>query len=352
MLDKLRSHRKEILFILGMYFFFALLYAFVLYYNAYYKDWRYFPSAFLDYAVKGFYSIPVWWIGVRMMRHQPTWQRYLIHLVLAPIWVFLFIKTYYFLCETVGLYHLEDNAQVWDMYYPLLFYIIQFGVFHLYDEVRRSAKQAQKEIELREIALQSELTAIKAQLNPHFLYNVFNTINASLSPKEEYGRELVAKLSDLFRYQLKASKKAFVPLEQEIDFIYSYLELEEARFRERLQVKWEVDQSLMGVSVPPMLLQPIIENAIQHGISPKIEGGTVTIRIQQEGEEMAVSIIDDGVGFPDISVPVGEGVGLANTRKMLDRLYGKPLQIQPVLPHGTKVQFSIPIHSVPVPLAL
>ena len=186
------------------------------------------------------------------------------------------------------------------------------------------------------------MNALKAQLNPHFLYNVFNTINASIPPKNESTRELIARLSDLFRYQLKASKEVTVPLADELAFIRSYLELELARFEDRLKIEWQVDEKLLDVPVPPMLLQPLVENAIRHGISPRVEGGTVRISVVDMGEEIEISIIDDGVGFNPSSQSMGNGVGLDNTRKMLDRLYGRPLHLIPSLPHGTMVQFRLP----------
>jgi len=211
--------RKAILAVLGMYVFFALSYAMILFINGGFKDTIYFKTACLDFITKGLLTLPVWYFVFRVYQTNIRWKRYLWHLLFAPLWVFSFIKVYYFFCEGLDFYHLEGNAVVWDVYYPFMFYVIQFGCFHLYDEILRSAQQAQRGIELREMALRSELTALKAQLNPHFLYNVFNTINASLPPKEEYTRELIAKLADLFRYQLVASKKSFVPLENEIHFI-------------------------------------------------------------------------------------------------------------------------------------
>ncbi|MEL6846544.1 MAG: histidine kinase, partial [Bacteroidota bacterium] len=222
------------------------------------------------------------------------------------------------------------------------FYIIQFAIFHIYDEFQRSVEQQKKTLEMREIALRSELTALKAQLNPHFLYNVFNTINASIPPQNEDTREMIAKLSDMFRYQLRASKVATVPLRDELDFLLSYLELEQARFEERLTVDLRIDDSLLDIEIPPMLLQPLIENAIKHGISPRIEGGTVTIAAHDLGEEMELSVTDDGIGFQPNATNMGAGVGLANTRKIIDRLYGRPLEVTPSLPHGTRVMFRLP----------
>ncbi|MEM6344860.1 MAG: histidine kinase [Bacteroidota bacterium] len=328
--------------VVGMYIFCAFAYGLALQYTAGDVLANTLDRSFLDYAIKGLFTAPVWWLIFRQMRQRPTWQRYLTHLLTMPLWILAWIKTYYSVCDALDIGHLGGTGIGWDIYIPMLFYILQFAIFHIYDEFQRSAEQEKRTLELREIALRSELTALKAQLNPHFLYNVFNTINASIPLESEHTRELIAKLSDLFRYQLKASKVVTVPLRDELDFILSYLELEQARFEERLSVDLQIDDALLDIPIPPMLLQPLVENAIKHGISPRIEGGTVRISALDLGEEMEISITDDGVGFRPNAETMGTGFGLVNTRKMLDRLYGRPLEITPSLPHGTRVMFKLP----------
>ncbi|MFK7921222.1 MAG: sensor histidine kinase [Bacteroidia bacterium] len=328
--------------VISMYIFCAFAYGLTLQYTAGDVLANTLDRSFLDYLIKGVLTIPIWWLIFRVMRKQPTWQRYLIHLLIMPLWITAWLKVYYLTCDGLEIGHLGGRGIGWDIYIPMLFYILQFAIFHIYDEFQRSAEQEKRAQELREIALRSELTALKAQLNPHFLYNVFNTINASIPVESEHTRELIAKLSDLFRYQLKASKVITVPLRDELDFILSYLELEQARFEERLTVDLQIDETLLDIGIPPMLLQPIVENAIKHGISPRIEGGTVKISVIELEEEMEISITDDGVGFKPNAETMGTGVGLANTRMMLDRLYGRPLEVSPSLPHGTRVMFKLP----------
>ncbi len=334
--------RREISGVILLYLIWSCAYVWVLNFTTS-DDFEYFGAGFLDYFLKGLWTLPVWLIIFKALKNRPRWIRYAAHLVLLPLWIFLWIQSYYWACELIDYYHLMGRAIGWDIYIPALFYVLQFGVFHLYDESRRLIGQQKRANDLREMALKSELAALKAQLNPHFLYNVFNTINASLSPQEEYTRELIAKLSDLFRYQLKASKLEFVPLSDELAFIRTYLELEKARYRERLEIKWTVDPALQTVLIPPMLIQPIVENAIRHGISPRIEGGKVEINIQQIGKQIRIAIIDDGIGFQQAFAQTGNGVGLQNTRKMLQSLYGKPVEIQENKPAGTRVQFNIPL---------
>lgn len=338
-----RTFKLELLSVGGLYLFFWLAYAWALTFTTGWEDYKFVSRAALDYLLKGILTIPVWWIVFVKMRGMKPWKRYAIHLVLCPLWVFLWINAYYTVCDAIGFGHLGGSGIGWDIYIPLLFYVIQFGVFHLYDETKQLAQQEKRSHELRELALRNELTALKAQLNPHFLYNVFNTINASISPGDEYTRELIATLADLFRFQLQASKKDTVSLRNEIQFIKGYLELEKARFQERLHIDWQVDTSLLDEQVPPMIMQPIVENAIKHGISPLIEGGTISISIQPENDHISFEIADDGVGFHTPSSHKGNGVGLTNTQKMLQHMYGTYLDIKSSNKEGTTVSFKLPL---------
>lgn len=189
--------------------------------------------------------------------------------------------------------------------------------------------------------MRSELAAIRAQLNPHFLYNVFNTISASVPPEQEETRELIAQLSDLFRYQLKASRVERLPLADELEFVEKYLALERARFEDRLEVEIDVPLALRQRLIPPMILQPLVENAIKHGIAEQIRGGKVSIRIWESKEGLAFEVTDTGVGLADKEAAFQKGVGLSNTQLRLEKLYNSSLQLSDNEPTGLRVQFCI-----------
>jgi two-component system LytT family sensor kinase len=286
----------------------------------------------------------VWWFIFIKMGHKSAAFRYALHILTLPAWLLAWITTFYLLCDLWDLGRLRGYGVGWDIYIPTLFYGIQFGIFHLYDESRRLLRQKTQSLELQNLSVKNELAALKAQLNPHFLYNVFNTINASLPPGQEEAREMVATLSDLFRYQLRASRSETVSLQEELDFVQGYLMLEKARFQDRLQVAWEIDDAMRRVPVPPMLLQPLVENAVRHGISPKVEGGKITIRAIQQDGALRMEIEDDGVGLQKESLNPGEGVGLQNITKMLDSLYGEKLSLINNASGGLTAGFSIPIN--------
>jgi len=195
--------------------------------------------------------------------------------------------------------------------------------------------------ELRQAALKSELAAIKAQLNPHFLYNVFNAINASVPAENEKTRDMIAQLSDLFRYQLQASQQELVPLREELDFVKKYLDLEKARFEDRLKIQIKVPQELMEEKIPPMLLQPLVENSVKHGLSSLIEGGTISISIFKEDGKLKFEISDTGIGIENKTEAFDKGIGLTNTKLRLQKMYQAQLELLDNTPQGLKIRFAL-----------
>lgn len=294
-----------------------------------------------DYAFKLLLTIPIWWLIFRQVKHWKLWQRLSLHIVFLPIFVLVWQRVFYIFADYFGYGHLSGSGQVWDIYIPGLFYILQFGIFHAYEYYVDNQNKLKLEAELRESVLKSELSALKAQLNPHFLYNVFNTISASLPPEQEKTREMIANLSDLFRYQLRASQSETVPLKDELDFVKQYLDLEKARFENRLKISIAVDERLMDRPIPPMILQPLVENAIKHGISGAIEGGEVAISITKQGDKLYFEIADTGIGIKDKSQLMNTGVGLTNTKLRLEKMFNSAMQFTDNQPSGLKVSFSI-----------
>lgn len=308
----------------------------------------FFKHMLLDYGMKAIMTIPIWLLMFRWIKDFALWKKMLIHLALLPIWVIVWQQGYYAICDALGWWHLGWPAGAWDLYIPGLFYIMQFGIFHLYVYDRQLREQKEKEIELRNLAIQSELSALKAQLNPHFLYNTFNTISASVPAEQEHTREMIAKLADLFRYQLKASREEVVPLWEEARFLRKYLDLEKERMGDRLSYEVWIPPGIEAAMIPPMLLQPLVENAIKHGISPKIEGGEVKVVVEQTGNRIYFTLSDTGVGMDkEDPIHMKGGVGLSNTIRRLERMYGCQLKIDDNTPQGVKITFDLPadIHS-------
>ena len=302
------------------------------------------PTGFLnwggiDYLLKLVLSLPVWWLMFRVLRHLALYKRVLIHCITLPLFAFTWQKLYYLSTEALNMFHLQAEARVWDIYITALFYILAFGVMHAYVYFKENEKKQQTEAALRETALKSELAALKAQINPHFLYNVFNTINASIPPQMEDTRQMIAELSDLFRYLLQASKAELVPLRDELEFTRKYLSLEKARFQERLEIDIQADPALLDEMVPPMLIQPLVENAVKHGIAPLISGGRVAVHVKRTDGRMAFSISDTGGGAADKTSLIGKGTGLTNTALRLSKMANTTLQFADSQPHGLTINF-------------
>ena len=204
------------------------------------------------------------------------------------------------------------------------------------------------------LLLEARLDALQRQINPHFLFNTLNTITSLVRSKPELAREMIVKLANILRVLLK-DREAFVPFSEELAFTDDYLDIEVVRFGEKLKVVKEIADETLHVVVPGMMLQPLIENSIKHGLEPRISGGTVTLRsrITDDGMLM-VEVEDNGVGIPperDELAPVsglvrkGTGIGMRNVRDRMEVLYGKlaKVEINSRPGRGTKVTLLMPI---------
>jgi hypothetical protein len=339
------SWQRELLLVVGLYIAFAIFYFLAIRWSSPAPDNSSYYSyqLFIDYPLKGLITIPIWWFFFRIVPHWSIYSKALLHILLLPVFVKGWQQLYYLICEYLNIGHLRGSGEWWDIYIPALFYVLQFGLFHSYDYHQKTQEAYNREMLLKQSAMQSELTALKAQLNPHFLYNSFNTISASVPPSQEYTRELIAVLADLFRYQLWASQQETVPLKDEISFIKKYLQMEKARFGDRLQVIFKIAPETEKVMLLPMLLQPLVENAIKHGIGPLVGGGTVTIEAQQQAQYVSISVKDTGAGFDSEKAAMSNpGIGLKNTMRRVELVYQTPFQIRANSPQGTIVSFLIP----------
>jgi hypothetical protein len=303
-------------------------------------------EALLDYfLLKLFLTLPIWWLFFKYWADKSIVFKVTMHLITGAVWVFCWFKGYRIIQDFRGGFYLKGDAIWWDVYIPGLLYCLQFAIFHLYDFYLQNEKQKKKEKDLMQTAYNSELNALKAQIQPHFLFNTLNSISASVPKEMEHTRELIAKLADTFRYSLTASEADKITLAQELDFTKTVLDLEKERLKKRLEVEYKVDESLLQMALPPMLLQPITENAIKHGIAPKVEGGKISISIQKVGDRAQFTISDTGVGYNgslDVAI-FTKGIGLRNTNLRLQKTYGESIQVQHNKPAGLIFIFCIPI---------
>ncbi|MFZ3102487.1 MAG: histidine kinase [Desulfitobacteriaceae bacterium] len=204
------------------------------------------------------------------------------------------------------------------------------------------------------LTAEAQLSALQAQINPHFLFNVMNTIIATSRSNPNRTRRLLILLAQFFRRALKA-RGTFITIYEEMEFVNIYLILEKARFGRKLVVKEEISEDMWNLQIPRLSIQPLVENAVKHGITAKMGNGTVLIKIAMLNSEINVQVQDDGAGIPadrlkDVlknGVGSGNGVGMANVHERLRAIYGVSygLKIESELGKGTTVTMSMPITS-------
>jgi len=303
---------------------------------------EFFASGGAQFILSFTITIPIWYVTSILMKNRTLKTRLLSHLIFLPTYV----AASYFALKLVtiifgwAMYYVGYRT-IWTLYIFMLFYVVQFSLIHAYSYFKKFRSEQKDKASLREAVLQSEIVALKSQLNPHFLHNLFNSINATIPPENERTRELIIQLSDLFRYQNYASQNDFVTIKEEIDFIESYLELMKIRLKERLTYSFDVPGKLYNTKIAPMLLQPLIENAVNHGISNKIKPSSILIKINERDGQLLYSIEDTGVGIKDKEYIFSKGLGLANTKMRLEKIYKSELKVEDNLPSGTKISFAI-----------
>jgi two-component system LytT family sensor kinase len=198
----------------------------------------------------------------------------------------------------------------------------------------------------------ARMQALRMQLNPHFLFNALNSIAMLVrDAKRDTALNTLEGLSDLLRYVLEESADQEVKLKHEIDFIERYLEIEKIRFQDRLEVEIVADSDVLEAMVPMLVLQPIVENAIRHGIAGRVAASKITVIARQAGGSLRLRVLDDGPGFRGASSRgAGIGVGIDNTRRRLAELYGEDasLESEDLSPHGAAVTVRLPFHTVPL----
>jgi two-component system LytT family sensor kinase len=198
----------------------------------------------------------------------------------------------------------------------------------------------------QQLLLKARMDALTSQINPHFLFNTLNTVSSLIRFDPDMARGVVLKLSNILRRLLR-KHETFVPLREELDFIDDYLDIEVIRFgRDKLQIFKEIDPEALEAFVPSMLLQPMIENAIKHGLAPRLSGGEIRIRTQRRNGRLFLEIDDNGMGIPQerLGEVYGGGIGISNVHERLRLLYGDQfkMDIRSREGEGTQICIEIP----------
>ncbi|MHB1073479.1 MAG: sensor histidine kinase [Gemmatimonadaceae bacterium] len=230
------------------------------------------------------------------------------------------------------------------IYVVLLVTISAGELWMMYRERQRAAAALQHQ------ATRAHLHALQLQIRPHFLFNTLQAIATLIPRAPESAVHMTLRLSELLRRTLHPPREQAVPLAEELDMARAYLEIEQFRFGDRLRVRWEVAPEAARCTVPDFLLQPLVENAIRHGIEPRRSGGEVAIAARVDGTRLVLCVEDDGVGMPAAGVG-REGVGLSTTRERLRTLYGAAhdFRMERRAPRGTRVTIQLPAGEPGVP---
>ncbi|GJQ21095.1 MAG: hypothetical protein HBSIN02_14500 [Bacteroidia bacterium] len=243
--------------------------------------------------------------------------------VTSTLWISLG-RTWVSLLSEVSVFALLPEG--YESQIPLLFgvgvvmFLLSVAVNYsiiTFNATREAERQA---MELRFLAQEAELRALRSQINPHFLFNSLNSISALTTHNPEQARAMTLGLADFLRKTLATSSLSFIPLSEEVDLVNAFLSIERIRFGKRLRVDQTVDPAALSCPLPPLLLQPLVENAVAHGIGHIVDGGTIDLRVERQGNRVMI-VVRNPVD-PDRPAARGHGIGLQNVRDRLAALYG------------------------------
>jgi LytS/YehU family sensor histidine kinase len=214
------------------------------------------------------------------------------------------------------------NLFVTNFHFNLLTYWAIIGLSQAMAYYRKYRERELRAAQLETRLAHAELDALRMQLHPHFLFNTLNSISVLMADDVKGARRMLTRLSDLLRASLGNKGVHEVTLKEELEFLGSYLEIEQTRFQDRLTVRMEVEPAALDARVPHLILQPLVENAIRHGIAPRAAPGLVEIRARRMNGMVRLEVCDDGPGLGSSRQGSSKGIGLSNTRARLEQLYG------------------------------
>jgi two-component system, LytTR family, sensor kinase len=265
----------------------------------------------------------------------------------STVVVFRFAQTQVARAFPRSIFVLQSPGNIWVEIAIYAATIIAIGIeLKIFNSVRIQIKLEEQE----RLLLHARMEALQNQINPHFLFNTLNSISSLVRFDPDMAREVISKLATILRRLLNTSE-TFAPLREEFEFIDNYLDIEVVRFgRDKLRVVKELDPRSLDVVVPSMLLQPLVENSIKHGLSPKVEGGSIYLRSRVTGSRLIIEVEDDGVGMggaqlEESSSWAGMGIGMANISERLQVLYGDTarMTIDSHEGKGTLIRIRLPL---------
>ncbi len=302
------------------------------------------PTSLADWLTCGMFTPAFYWMVRRFpIRGERWWSVLPIHIGASLLFVVLKVTAY------TPLYRLlnPDNETSWSMvlvggfYADMLAYWASVGVIHAIEYYRESRE---RQLEATRLALEN----LRAQLQPHFLFNTLQSISTLIYRDQPAADRMLTQLSDLLRLSLRNTGVQEVPLSEELGFLERYLAIMRVRFGDRLVITVDTPPDVMDALVPSLVLQPIVENAIEHGMADRPDVGHVVVRVTKHGPSLHLEVSDDGPGLAGAPSSGGDGIGLANTRERLARLYGERARVETSSPKGggLTVRLTIPLGTI------
>jgi sensor histidine kinase YesM len=300
-----------------------------------YPLWSLTKLAMISQWIKAVLSLPLLWMVERYPFSRELWKRRVpLYLFALCVYVVIYLLVRPFFVPTIfydavsgkllpappffEAFMTAFRSFFLDLIYGfcltvLAAYVYQYMKHMKRDQIMRERLQAR--------LASAELHMLKMQLQPHFLFNTLHTISNLATVDGQKAQRMIARLSELLRLSLDHVSSEVVPMRRELEFLESYLEIEKTRFEERLNILMDIDDDVLDAAVPNMLLQPIVENAVRHGISRKAHGGSIMIAAHKQHDRATIVISDDGVATSQKGKS-GWGIGINNTRARLHQLYG------------------------------
>ncbi len=275
----------------------------------------------------GIIAMAIWFPVIQLSSGEAKTGRFILnHLILSVISVAIWL----FGVKWITMSLLQDYSLYEDCWTDSFYYRLGAGLFiyalviltyYLFINIEKINRKNIKEANLERMLKETELMLLRSQINPHFLFNSLNSISSLTITNPEKAREMVIKLSDFMRYALSQKEDRIVPLKTELENMKLYLEIEKTRFGEKLVLEESIEEATLEAKVPNMILQPLYENAIKHGVYESVEKVVIVIKINMHGNGLIIRIIND---FNPENVPVrGTGTGLQNVRRRIDLFYNK-----------------------------
>ncbi len=298
-------------------------------------------------------------LGLRpLMRRVPLrlhWRPWTFHIALGTTAALVDITIGHVLFFTFGGIH--GPTSLWAItlvafrscfHMAFITYFVFLTVVQTFDSSERARAESLRASQQQAACVRAQLDALKIQLQPHFLFNTLHAVGSLMHYDVNTAERMLNRLSELLRMSLQETGNDTISLRRELDFIEAYVEIEKIRFEHRLTVTWSVPRSLHDAAIPAFILQPLVENAIKHGVAPRAAGGSIVIRVFARGDELLLEVEDDA---PATSKPRrGFGIGLSNTRSRLETIYGAGQRFELLRAGmGTIARIRLPLAAVAMP---